>query len=66
MLFCFILAIYTCFVSFFQDGYSQNITIESDDIPYEYIYYLNATTNSIYKCFHCDTTICKGFYCFKS
>jgi len=63
MLFCFILAIYVHFVLFFQYSYSQNITVESDDIPYEYIYHLNVTTNSI-ECEFCDTTICKGSYCF--
>jgi len=63
MLFCFILAIYTYFVSFSQHDYSQNITIESEDIPYKYIYHiyhLNTTINSINECEVCDTTICKG------
>ncbi|OUM63776.1 hypothetical protein PIROE2DRAFT_9640 [Piromyces sp. E2] len=42
------------------------MTIESDDIPYKYIYHINVTTNSIENCEYCDTTICKGSYCFKA
>jgi len=63
MLFCFILTIYAYFVLIFQYSFSQKITIESDDIPDEYIYRLNVTTNSI-ECEFCDTIICKGSYCF--
>ncbi|OUM62390.1 hypothetical protein PIROE2DRAFT_11350 [Piromyces sp. E2] len=35
------------------------MSVESDDILYEYIYHLNVTTNSIENCEYCDTTICK-------
>ncbi|KAG4092420.1 hypothetical protein H8356DRAFT_950827, partial [Neocallimastix lanati (nom. inval.)] len=62
----FFLAIYTCFVLFSQCGYSQIITIESDDIPYKYIYHLNITTNSVEECEYCNTTICRGSFCFQA
>ncbi|ORX49572.1 hypothetical protein BCR36DRAFT_254448, partial [Piromyces finnis] len=40
-------------ILFFQNGYTHIITIESDNIPYEYIYHLNVTTNSIECVFYC-------------
>ncbi|ORX49586.1 hypothetical protein BCR36DRAFT_450124, partial [Piromyces finnis] len=51
-------------ILFFQNGYTHIIaieldnilTIESDYIPYEYIYHLNVNTNSI-ECVFCDTTL---------
>ncbi|KAG4105258.1 hypothetical protein H8356DRAFT_1418653 [Neocallimastix lanati (nom. inval.)] len=66
MSFCFILVIYTFFALYFQCGYSEVYDVESDDLPDKYIYHLNTTTNSINECYSCDTTICKGSYCFEA
>jgi len=47
MLFHFILAIHTCFLSFFRYGYTRIISIESIDISDELIYHLDITTRVI-------------------
>ena len=41
MLFRIILAIYTCFASFLQNGYTLTISINSDEIPDELIYHFD-------------------------
>ncbi|KAL6618215.1 hypothetical protein U3516DRAFT_897177 [Neocallimastix sp. 'constans'] len=45
MLFCFILAIYTCFGTFFLHGYTRTISIESIDISDSLIYHFDTTTS---------------------
>ncbi|ORY54063.1 hypothetical protein LY90DRAFT_507942 [Neocallimastix californiae] len=50
---CFILVIYTFFALYFQCGYSKVYDVESDDLPYEYAYHVNTTTNSIEECEFC-------------
>jgi len=62
---CFILVIYTFFAFYFQCGYSI-YDVESDDLPYQYAYHVNTTTNSIEECEYCQVSICKGSYCFKA
>ena len=47
MLFRFILAIYTCFLSLLQYGYPHTISIKSIDIPDELIYHLDINTRVI-------------------
>jgi hypothetical protein len=63
---CFILVIYTFFALYFQCGYSKVYDVESDDLPYEYAYHVNTTTNSIEECEFCQASLCKGSYCFKA
>ncbi|KAG4095772.1 hypothetical protein H8356DRAFT_1398273 [Neocallimastix lanati (nom. inval.)] len=63
---CFILAIYIFFALYFQCGYSKVYDVESDDLPYDFAYHVNATTNSIEECEFCWASLCKGSYCFKA
>ena len=57
---CFILAIYIFFALYFQCGYSKVYDVESDDLPYDFAYHINTTTNSIEECEFCWDSLCKA------